>query len=998
MRGRLEGVCRGVAWGWAISRAAPEAPATVEVLLAGQPLGSTETLVVRPDHSGAAASGHRCGFTFDLRPHLQGRTRGVLSLRDAGTGVPFGADGGMAFDLDGGNGTLDRCEGIDVIGWASPHGLATVGLELEILVDGQVAGIAVPDQPRPDLQRAGALLLRTGFRFGMPAAFHDGEPHQVTARVRATGQPLQAEPLVFRARITGYVDLVDGQRISGWVLNTADPMGAVRFDLWADGERLRRNVVPDARREDVERMLPGKDSAAGAIGFDIALPGSLPWRPEGHRVELRVPGRDDLLLEPVQEVPARAVVGVIEALSARLMTDPGIGAEFSGAARRAARDALASALAQLRERGARVQLVNDEIAQDRAAPVDVIMPVYKGREETLACLDSVLAAMADGPAMQLIVIHDHGPDLALAADLRRLAAEGRFQLLENERNLGFVATVNRGMRLHPGRDVVLLNSDTVVPRDWLRRLRDAAWSAPNVATVTPLSNRATIFSLPRTCVDNDMPAGMDVHAMDAIAAARNAGVRAEVPTAMGYCMYIRRDALLDVGFFDEERWAQGYAEENDFSLRALARGWRHLAACDLFVEHHGSVSFGDEKPRRVQENLARLNAIYPDYPARVERFIELDPIAPARGRINMALLGRLSPSWVLFISHGLGGGTDTAIDDLRQHHEREGRRVLLLRSTPSGRMELLPLIKPHDTTLVTEYPESTPLELIAEQLRELGIVGVHVHHDLGFAGDIWQLPKLLGLPFEATLHDYYAICPRVTMIDASSRYCGDPEVAVCEGCVKTAPRLDRTAQALLARAGGSVAGWRSFHAERLQAATRVVAPSQDATTRLARHLPGVALQCEPHPEAATPVPAHRGDPKRIAVIGAIGPHKGVDLLYDAAALAQHLGLPLHFVVIGYTSREDDFALLDNVEITGRYRAQDLPRLLETTGCGTALFLSVWPETFSYTLSEAWRAGLRPLALDIGAQAERIRERGDGRLIPFPATSRSVLQALTSELP
>lgn len=996
MRGRLEGVCRGVAWGWAISRAAPEAPATVELLLDGQPLGRAETLVVRPDHSGAVASGHRCGFTFDLRPHLRGRARGVLSLRDALTGVPFGADGGLAFDLDGGNGALDRSEGIDVVGWVSPHGLGTAPLALEILVDGRVAGIAMPDQPRPDLQRAGALLLRTGFRFGMPAAFLDGEPHQVTARVRATGQPLQAEPVEFRARVVGFVDRADEQRVSGWVMNLLDPLSPVRFDLWVDGERHRRGVMPEGRREDVERSLLGKDGAAGPIGFDIALSGTRPWRPEGHRVELRVPGHDDLLLEPVQEVPARAVVGVMEALSARLMTDPALGRDFSSAARRAARDSLAAALDQLRQRGAGAQLVNDQQPQDPAAPVDVIMPVYKGREETLACLQSVLAAMDDGPAMQLIVIHDHGPDLALANDLRRLAAEGRFQLLENERNLGFVATVNRGMRLHPGRDVVLLNSDTVVPRDWLRRLRDAAWSAPNVATVTPLSNRATIFSLPRTCVDNDMPAGLDVHAIDAIAAARNPGVRAEVPTAMGYCMYIRRDALLDVGYFDEERWAQGYAEENDFSVRALARGWCHLAACDLFVEHHGSVSFGDEKPRRVQENLARLNALYPDYPARIERFIELDPIAPARARINMVLLKRLSPSWLLFISHGLGGGTDTAIDDLRQRHAREGRSVLLLRSTPSGRMELLPLVKPHDTTLVTEYPESTPLELIALQLRELDIGGVHVHHDLGFAGDIWQLPKLLGLPFEVTLHDYHAVCPRVTMIDGSGQYCGDPEVAVCERCVKTMPRLDRMAQQQLMQAGGSVAGWRRFHIERLQAATRVVAPSQDATARLARHLPGVSVLCEPHPEAATPVPAHRGNPQRIAVIGAIGPHKGVDLLHDTAALAQQLGLPLHFVVIGYTSREDDFALLDNVEITGRYRAEDLPRLLETSDCGTALFLSVWPETFSYTLSEAWRAGLRPLALDIGAQAERIRERGDGRLIPFPATPRSVLQALTSQ--
>lgn len=993
LRGRVEGICCGVAWGWAISRATPELPARVELLLDGEPLGQVETLVHRPDHTGAAASGHRCGFCFDLRPHLQGRTRGMLTARDATTGVAFGG-AGLPFDVEGGTGALDICEGIDVTGWVTPHGPGRHAVALDILVDGQVVGTAVADQPRTDLQAAGALLLRTGFRFALPAAFHDGLPHAVTARVRATGLALEGGPLVFRALVRGRIDRVEPQRVSGWLMNTVAAAHAVRFDLWIDGERVLRDVRADLRREDVEQLQWGHTNAPCPAGFELTLPRHLSARPEGHRLELRVPGRMETLLDPVQEVSPRDVASALEAASAQLLTDPSLATACGRAALTAARSALAEALTRQRGLGTAPLLIDDPTPIDPAATVDVIVPVYKGLDETLACLDSVTAAMADGPAMELVVIHDAGPDAALLAELRRRAAEGRFTLLENEHNLGFVATVNRGMRLHAGRDVVLLNADTVVPRGWLQRLQAAARSAPNIATVTPLSNRATIFSLPRTCVDNAMPAGMDVHALDAIAAARNPGVRAEVPTAMGFCMYIRRDALQDVGLFDEARWAQGYAEENDFSLRALARGWRHLAACDLFVEHHGSVSFGQEKPLRVRENLAKLNALYPDYPAKVERFIERDPIAPARARINMALLARLAPSWILFVSHGLGGGTDTAIAGLRRRHAAEGRAVLLLRSTPAGRVELLPLLDGHEHSLVTEYPRDTPLALIAEQLRELSITHVHVHHSLGFSGDVLQLPRLLGVPFESTLHDYYTICPRVTMIDASGQYCGDPDdIAVCERCVRDSPALDNVTQHQLKLAGGSVAGWRAHHAERLRQAERVAAPSQDASTRLARRLASIPVHCEPHPEADVQVPAQRGDPLRVAVIGAIGPHKGVDLLHDTAALARRLGLPLRFVVVGYTSRDADLAQQDNVEITGRYRSQDLPRLLEACGCGTALFLSVWPETFSYTLSEAWRAGLQPVALDIGAQAERIRERGNGRLIPFPATPRSVLHAL-----
>ena len=80
--------------------------------------------------------------------------------------------------------------------------------------------------------------------------------------------------------------------------------------------------------------------------------------------------------------------------------------------------------------------------------------------------------------------------------------------------------------------------------------------------------------------------------LDAACRAANAGRSVELPTTVGFCMYIRRAALADVGLFDAETFGRGYGEENDFCLRASARGWRHLLACDTFVYHEGAVSFG----------------------------------------------------------------------------------------------------------------------------------------------------------------------------------------------------------------------------------------------------------------------------------------------------------------------------------------------------------------------------------------------------------------------
>nr|WP_301340867.1 glycosyltransferase [Azospirillum brasilense] len=113
----------------------------------------------------------------------------------------------------------------------------------------------------------------------------------------------------------------------------------------------------------------------------------------------------------------------------------------------------------------------------------------------MACLRSVLAA-DDATPREVVVIDDASPDADLVGDLTALAEAGRITLLRNPRNLGFPATVNRGLALHPDRDAVLLNADTLVAGNWLERLRAAARSVPDVGTVTPLSNDATILSYP----------------------------------------------------------------------------------------------------------------------------------------------------------------------------------------------------------------------------------------------------------------------------------------------------------------------------------------------------------------------------------------------------------------------------------------------------------------------------------------------------------------------
>ena len=275
------------------------------------------------------------------------------------------------------------------------------------------------------------------------------------------------------------------------------------------------------------------------------------------------------------------------------------------------------------------------------AAVDIIIPVYRDLAATRRCLTSVLA---NTPASaNVVLVDDASPEPELSAWCDEMATDTRVELLRNATNLGFVASVNRAMALHGDRDVVLLNSDTEVPPGWLQRLQACARQADDVATVTPFSNNATICSYPFFCQSSELPAGLDVAALDNLFARANAGQSLELPTAVGFCMYIRRESLDSLGLFDADRYGRGYGEENDFCRRALAHGWRNLLCADVFVYHQGAVSFGDDRRALMDRAATLLEERYPDYPEAVAHFVAADPARGFRDavdRLRAALPGQ----------------------------------------------------------------------------------------------------------------------------------------------------------------------------------------------------------------------------------------------------------------------------------------------------------------------------------------------------------------------
>jgi glycosyltransferase involved in cell wall biosynthesis len=289
---------------------------------------------------------------------------------------------------------------------------------------------------------------------------------------------------------------------------------------------------------------------------------------------------------------------------------------------------------------------------------------------------------------------------------------------------------------------------------------------------------------------------------------------------------------------------------------------------------------------------------------------------------------------------------------------------------------------------------AVPSELTALSrfLLRSGLREVELHHLLGHHPGVIELIAMLGVPYDVHVHDYALICPRIALVGRERRYCGEPAVATCEAC--TADLGSISGEAI------SVASLRQRSARLLAAARHIVAPSEDAAGRMRRHFPSVTVRVAPYGDdttgVAAPLPIRPGcTVARICVVGAIGIEKGYEVLLACARDAAERGLKLQFVVVGHTI--DDGRLLDTgcVFVTGEFRPAEVVRLIEAQNASVAWLPSVWPETWCFTLSEAWSAGLSVVAFDLGAQAERIRRTGRGVLLPLglpPAAINSALLA------
>lgn len=531
--------------------------------------------------------------------------------------------------------------------------------------------------------------------------------------------------------------------------------------------------------------------------------------------------------------------------------------------------------------------------------------------------------------------------------------------------------VNIAIAAFPDRDVVLLHGDVVLPPDGLRRLKKAAYAASDIGIVTPL-----LATSPDRASERDR-----------LARQANRSGLIEIPFATEPCVFIKRSCLEEVGGFDGGRFAQGHGAGIDFSLRARDLGWRHVTLPSLVVGYDGEP---ERRPARdfLRARDARvLRGLHPGYDDLATSAVSNRHLAAARRRLDIARWRALSAPGqrsVVLITHAHGGGVARRVQDAANALRAGGFRPIVVRAPGTiddgeeGRFADLRFDLPDELAALSRF-------LRAEEPH-----WVEVHHTLGHSPAIYEAVRRLKVPYDVHIHDYAWICPRISLVDDRYRYCGEPDLAGCETCIARNGSLtgETIAVGALRRRSGRF----------LANARRVVVPSTDAAIRPRRYYPGLRTDIVPHgADAGFP----RRDPPpgvaRVCVLGGIGPHKGFDVLLDCARDAVARNLALEFVVVGDTTGDEDLLATGRVHITGTYRPDEAVELVEEQGATIGFVPSVWPETWCLTLTELWQAGLPVVAFDLGAQAERIRATGRGRVLPLGLPASAINDAIMTAI-
>lgn len=625
--------------------------------------------------------------------------------------------------------------------------------------------------------------------------------------------------------------------------------------------------------------------------------------------------------------------------------------------------------------------------------VDIIIPVYNAYNYFKDCLESVVRHTHI--EHRIIVVNDKSDEKALLDYLKTLKKSNvpNLIILENKQNLGFVKTTNKGMKYSKTNDILLLNTDTVVTKNWLKKIQECAYSSGSIATATPLSNSATICSVPDFGKDNELPKGYTTDSFAKLVEEKTLRLYPEIPTAVGFCMYIKRESLNLVGYFDEKNFEEGYGEENDLSMRVKSAGFINVLDDTTFIYHKGSASFTDERRKEFQKKRLKLmEKLHPGYLALVDHFCRENPLSPIHKNIKF-WLNNYSPKKknVLFVKQyepGPGGVglhildiiknvTDFNYYVLSPTKENDLQLDLWKKGVKTGSLKFGLKDKDKNKSITDREIE----ELFKFILSYFKIDLVHFQHLLSLPLSLLSIPKKNNISSLMTLHDFFIINSSAFLqkeqLDKriflfykdSTEYLKD---------LKKKSISSHKAKLELIRL--------DYTKEKIKSINTLITPSEFLKSEIERLFPTPDIKVIQHGISipkSNRIISSKNEKLTISFLGVAAPHKGItDFLKMVED--QKLHGRFNWKIIGpidnYLKLLEDLGfsnVLKKIEITGRYNRKDLPEIFQREEVDIVILTSSCPESYSFTLSESIQCNIPVVGRNLGAIGDRIKKQKFG---------------------
>lgn len=613
---------------------------------------------------------------------------------------------------------------------------------------------------------------------------------------------------------------------------------------------------------------------------------------------------------------------------------------------------------------------------------DVIIPVYNAFDCLAPCIDSVIKN-TDLSKNRIILIDDKSPDDRVLPLLESYQNGKNIILLKNDENLGFVGTVNKGMKYSKS-DVLLLNSDTEVSKKWLDKIISCAYSEKRIATVTPLSNNATLVSVPIGLCRNDLPSNMSFEEYSDLVEKTAYNSNQQLPTAHGFCMYIRREALDLVGFFDEETFGKGYGEENDFSFRCMDYGFKNILCDNTIIFHKEKQSFSEKRQKLVEENSKKLFSRYPVYCKKNEFWCQKFPIRKQCENIDYQInmynrknLLILIHDWT-DVEKNVGGTTLHVSDIIKKLRFKFNFHVLY---PENGTYKIMSYFK--DKTKILKVGVVNDYGAIGFYNREyrnmvnsvisgFRIDCIHINHMIGHYMDIIDIANERNIYSIISLHDFYCLCPSINMLYMMEKNCIPMKKKDCKKCLSSKNGIQNDI----------IPEWRTQWSIFLSKFDKIVVPSKSTCAAISNEYNNLDISVIEHGldivENSYEIDV-TSKKFNVAFVGIMAIHKGAKVLEYLIRNTKNKNIVYHLF------GDSDFSFLrknkSNYVFHGKYNRLDLPSLLKENNINLVCILSICEETYSYTLTESFASGVPVLGFDIGAVGQRIKENKCGYVIP-----------------